>query len=177
MAQKVATVITFTPRTPTSYRPLCSGQGSFRTSQARQPSHWREAGLMKNNPHTPFRGGGGRRSTVTIWKPDRKSLLMVQNVRYSNGLSSHVTLPFKYWTPILSGILMNPVFRCTVWYSYSYCIGIWLPKKLFFKWNLKKSLYVKAFTSISNNKKKLQLLVNAKSFMRLKKGRCNSPSP
>ena len=35
---------------------------------------------------------------------------MVQNVRYSNGPPSHVTLPFEYRTPILPGIQMNLVF-------------------------------------------------------------------
>ena len=35
---------------------------------------------------------------------------MVQNVLYLNDLPSHVTLPFEYWTPILSGIQMNQVF-------------------------------------------------------------------
>ena len=34
---------------------------------------------------------------------------MVQNVWYSNGLPSHVTLPFEYHTPIFSGIQKNPV--------------------------------------------------------------------
>ena len=32
-----------------------------------------------------------------------KSLFMVQNVRYSNGPPSHLTLPFEYQTCILSG--------------------------------------------------------------------------
>ena len=41
---------------------------------------------------------------------------MVQNVWYSNGLPSHMTLPFEYRTPILSvnqvmGIQMVTVFR------------------------------------------------------------------
>ena len=35
-----------------------------------------------------------------------KSLFMVQNVRYLNGLLSHVTLPFEYRTPMLWGIQM-----------------------------------------------------------------------
>ena len=39
-----------------------------------------------------------------------ESLFMVQNVRYSNGLPSHVPLPFEYWTLILSSIQMNPFF-------------------------------------------------------------------
>ena len=37
---------------------------------------------------------------------------MIQNVPYSNGLSSHVTLAFEYWTTKLSGIQMNLVFKC-----------------------------------------------------------------
>ena len=44
----------------------------------------------------------------------KKRLFIVQNVWYLNGLPSHVTLPFEYRTPILSGIQMNPVFRCSV---------------------------------------------------------------
>ena len=43
-----------------------------------------------------------------------KSLIMVQNVRYLNDPPSHMTFPFEYQTPILSGIQMNPVFRCWV---------------------------------------------------------------
>ena len=34
---------------------------------------------------------------------------MVQNVYYSNGLPSHMTFPFEFRTPILSGIQMNQV--------------------------------------------------------------------
>ena len=34
---------------------------------------------------------------------------MVQNVRYSNGLQSQVTLPFEYQTLLLSGIQMVTV--------------------------------------------------------------------
>ena len=33
-----------------------------------------------------------------------KSLIMVQNILYSNGPPSHVTLPFEYRILILSGI-------------------------------------------------------------------------
>ena len=44
----------------------------------------------------------------------KKSLFMIQNVCYSNGLLSHMTLPFKYSTPILSIIQMNLVFMCSV---------------------------------------------------------------
>ena len=45
---------------------------------------------------------------------------MVQNVWYLNGQPSHVTLPFEYWTPILSIIQINLVFRCSVfrWLLY-----------------------------------------------------------
>ena len=52
----------------------------------------------------------------------KKGLLMVQNVRYSNGLPSLVILPFEYQTPILSSIQMNLVFRCWVfrWLLYSH---------------------------------------------------------
>ena len=39
---------------------------------------------------------------------------MVQNVRYSNGPPSSATLPFECRALILSVILMNPVFRCSV---------------------------------------------------------------
>ena len=49
------------------------------------------------------------------WSENRteKSLFMVQNVWFSNGQLSYVTLtlPFEYQIPILSGIQMNPVFR------------------------------------------------------------------
>ena len=49
-----------------------------------------------------------------------KSLIMVQNVLYLSGPPSHVTLPFEYSTPILSGIQMNPVFMSSVfrWLLY-----------------------------------------------------------
>ena len=42
---------------------------------------------------------------------------MIQNVRYSNSLPSGLTLPFENWTPILSSIQMNLVFR---WLLYSH---------------------------------------------------------
>ena len=38
-----------------------------------------------------------------------ETLFMVQNVRYSNGQPSHVTLPFEYHTPIMYGIQMATV--------------------------------------------------------------------
>ena len=55
-------------------------------------------------------------------KTREKSLLMVQNVRYSNGPPSRVTLPFEYWAPILYGHsdgyclphLMNQRFTCLI---------------------------------------------------------------
>ena len=52
----------------------------------------------------------------------KKTLFMVQNVRYSNGLLSQMTLPFEYRTPQLSGIQVNPVFGCLVfrWLLYRY---------------------------------------------------------
>ena len=64
------------------------------------------------------------------WSENRteKSLFMIQNVQYLKVPPSHMTLPFKYWTPKLSGIQMNPVFRCLVfrWLLYSdpHCIGL-----------------------------------------------------
>ena len=56
---------------------------------------------------------------------------MVQNALYLNGLQSHVTLPFEYWTPIQSGIQMNLVF---IWFLYlklrcrqtANCFMVWL---------------------------------------------------
>ena len=39
---------------------------------------------------------------------------MVQNVKYFNGPPSHVTLPFEYRTPILSGIHMFGIQMVTV---------------------------------------------------------------
>ena len=47
---------------------------------------------------------GFRMFTVFEWSDFESPL-------YSNGPPSHVTLPFEYQTPILSGIQMNPVFR------------------------------------------------------------------
>ena len=51
---------------------------------------------------------------------------MVQNVQYLNG---HVTLPFEYWTLILSSIQMNPVFRCLVFRWLLYLNAIWIPQQ------------------------------------------------
>ena len=47
----------------------------------------------------------------------------VQNVRYSKGRLSHMTLPFQYWIPILSSIQMVTVLwrlcaKCVRWCSY-----------------------------------------------------------
>ena len=49
---------------------------------------------------------------------------MVQIVRYLNGTQSHVTLPSEYWILILSGIHLNPVFRCWVFRWLLYIIQI-----------------------------------------------------
>ena len=49
---------------------------------------------------------------------------MVQNVRYSNGPPSHVTLPFEYRTPILSVIQMNPGFRWLLYHLFDLTICI-----------------------------------------------------
>ena len=55
---------------------------------------------------------------MVVWKPDWKSLFIVQNVWFSNGLPSHVTLPFEYRTPTLSGIQVFSILMVTVvWYS------------------------------------------------------------
>ena len=56
---------------------------------------------------------------VKVWKPDWKSLFMVQNVQYLNGLPSHVTLPFEFRTPILFSIRWIPY--SGVQYSDGYC--------------------------------------------------------
>ena len=48
---------------------------------------------------------------------------MVQNVQYSNGLPSHMTLLFEYQTPILSGIQMFGVQMVTVNY-FSFFAGL-----------------------------------------------------
>ena len=42
---------------------------------------------------------------------------MVQNVQYLRGLPSHVTLPFEYWKPILSGIQV-----CSIQMVSVFCI-------------------------------------------------------
>ena len=47
---------------------------------------------------------------MVVWKLDWNSLLMVQNVGYSNGQPSHVTLPFENRTPIMSSIQIFTVF-------------------------------------------------------------------
>ena len=39
---------------------------------------------------------------MVVWKPDWKSLFVVQNVWYLNGPPSHMTLPFEYRTPMYS---------------------------------------------------------------------------
>ena len=50
-----------------------------------------------------------------------KSLFMVQNVWYLNGLPSDLTLPFEYCTPIMSGIqmvhLVHTIFFILQWGS------------------------------------------------------------
>ena len=53
-------------------------------------------------------------SQMVVWKPDWKSLFIIQSVQYLNGLPSHKTLPFEYRIPILSGIQMIPEYRCSV---------------------------------------------------------------
>ena len=59
---------------------------------------------------------------VRYWNGYMKTGLKkpVQNVQYSNGPPSHMTLPFEYRTSILSSIQMNPVFSCLVfrWLLY-----------------------------------------------------------
>ena len=45
---------------------------------------------------------------------------MVQIVWYLNGLPSHVTLPFEYCTPILSGIQVFSIQMVTVYRSQLY---------------------------------------------------------
>ena len=54
------------------------------------------------------------RHQMVVWKPVWKSLFMVQNVRYTNGLPSHMILPFEYRTPILSGIQVFGIQMVTV---------------------------------------------------------------
>ena len=63
---------------------------------------------------------------MVVWK----SLLMVENVQYSNGLPSHMTLPFEYRTPILSSFLMNLVFRCSVFRWWLYKKSLDMPEEL-----------------------------------------------
>ena len=62
---------------------------------------------------------------MVIWKPDWKSLFMVHNGGFLNGLPSHMILTFEYRTPILSGIQMNPVFKCSVirWFLFNVSIN------------------------------------------------------
>ena len=76
---------------------------------------------------------------------------MVQNVQYLNGPPSHVTLPFEYLTPILSGIQMNLVFRCSVFRWLLWCII-----QIFTVFN---SLFAKSFQVLVEH----GALVNAKS--------------
>ena len=50
------------------------------------------------------------------WSENRtERACLWSNVQYSNGLPSHVTLLFEYWTPILSGVQ----------YSDGYCTRHW----------------------------------------------------
>ena len=46
---------------------------------------------------------------MVVWKPKWKSLLMVQNVLYLNGLQSQVTFTFEYWY-----FLMNELNVCSL---------------------------------------------------------------
>ena len=48
---------------------------------------------------------------MVVWKPDWKSLFLVQNVQYLNGRPGHMTLPFEYQTLILSSIQIVTVFK------------------------------------------------------------------
>ena len=48
---------------------------------------------------------------------------MVQNVRYLNGPQIPVTLPFEYWTPILSGIQMFGIQMFSVYNSVVYHVN------------------------------------------------------
>ena len=57
---------------------------------------------------------------MVAWKPDWKTLFMVQNVRYLNGLPSHVTLPFEYQTPTLS----DNSDESGIQYSDGYCSSV-----------------------------------------------------
>ena len=70
---------------------------------------------------------------------------MVQNVQYLNGRPRHVTLPFEYWTPILSGIQVSSIQIVTLvrlsnghtlineQFLYSICIAC-LSTSLVIKW-------------------------------------------
>ena len=53
-------------------------------------------------------------SWMLVWKSDWKSLFMVQNVQYSNGRPSRVTLPLEYQTPKVSGIQLSGIQMVTV---------------------------------------------------------------
>ena len=50
---------------------------------------------------------------------------MVQNVRYLNGPPSHATLPFEYWTLILSGIQVFGIQMVTVLLLKCLNVMIW----------------------------------------------------
>ena len=60
---------------------------------------------------------------MVVSKPDWKNLIMVQNVRYLNGLPSHVTLPFEYRTPFLYTVQM--IWYSDVQYAYGYGSNCW----------------------------------------------------
>ena len=80
---------------------------------------------------------------MVVWTQDWKSLFMVQNVWYTNGPPSHLTLPFEYRTLILSGIQMNLVFRCWVfrwllYYNNQFMAGItvvWFCFLITYRWS------------------------------------------
>ena len=58
-----------------------------------------------------------RLNTGLVWYSNGRFVSgcqMVQIVLYSNGPTSHMTFPFEKWMPLLSGIQMNPVFKCSV---------------------------------------------------------------
>ena len=66
---------------------------------------------------------------MAIWKPNWEKPVNGPKFWYWNGLPSHVTLPFENnHTPILSGVQMNPVFKCSVfiWSAKSYDFTIWI---------------------------------------------------
>ena len=65
-------------------------------------------------------------------KPDRTNQFMVQNVQYSNGWPSHMTLPFEYRTLILSGIQLSGIQMVTVYHirGPKECVLKILPKQI-----------------------------------------------